>query len=93
MVFSGIANIAQWYPWRFGFPAGHFWMAWVTMGALVAHLGAKWAITRRSLPFRPRHRPALHEADPVLGDRRRRPARRAQPSRLARCRCCGGRRA
>ena len=47
MVFSGIANTAQWYPWRFGFPAAHYWMAWVTMGALLAHVGAKWAIARR----------------------------------------------
>ncbi len=65
MVFSGIANIAQWYPWRFGFPAAHYWMAWVTMGALVAHVGAKWAIARQALR-RPSRRPALAEADPVL---------------------------
>jgi len=36
MTFSGIANIAQWYPWRFSFTASHYWMAWVTMGAIVA---------------------------------------------------------
>jgi hypothetical protein len=64
MVFSGIANIAQWYPWRFGFPAAHYAMAWVTVGAMVAHLGAKWAITRLSLR---RHRPPLASADPALG--------------------------
>jgi DMSO/TMAO reductase YedYZ molybdopterin-dependent catalytic subunit len=66
MIFSGLANIAQWYPWRFAFPAAHFWMAWVTMGALVAHIGAKWAITSRALG-RSSRRPALSEADPVLG--------------------------
>lgn len=49
MLFSGVANIAQWYPWRFGFPAAHYWVAWITIGALIAHLGAKWAITRRAL--------------------------------------------
>src|SRR5579864_8757661 len=43
MVFSGVANIAEWYPWRFSFTAAHYWMAWVTMGAIVAHLGAKGA--------------------------------------------------
>jgi DMSO/TMAO reductase YedYZ molybdopterin-dependent catalytic subunit len=42
-----VANIAQWYPWRFSFTASHFWMAWVTIGALLAHVGAKWAISRR----------------------------------------------
>ena len=66
MTFSGVANIAQWYPWRFSFRASHFWMAWVTMGAIVAHVGAKWAFARRSLA-RPSRRPALAEADPVLG--------------------------
>lgn len=66
MVFSGIANIAQWYPWRFGFPAAHYWMAWVTIGALVAHVGAKWAIARQALR-RPSRRPSLAAADPALG--------------------------
>lgn len=66
MTFSGVANIAQWYPWRFSFTASHYWMAWVTMGSIVAHAGAKWAIARRSLA-RPSHRPALAEADPELG--------------------------
>jgi len=49
LVFSGVANIAQWYPWRFSFTASHYSMAWVTIGALVAHVGAKWVTTRRSL--------------------------------------------
>ena len=66
MIFSGIANIAQWYPWRFAFPAAHFWMAWVVMGAMTAHLGAKWAIARRAVRRRSR-RPAMTEADPELG--------------------------
>jgi hypothetical protein len=66
MTFSGVANIAQWYPWRFSFTASHYWMAWVTMGAIVAHVGSKWAIARRALT-RPSRRPALAEADPVLG--------------------------
>lgn len=64
MVFSGIANIAQWYPWKFSFTASHFWTAWIVMGAIVAHVGAKWAITRQSLG---RHRPSLAEAEPALG--------------------------
>ncbi|MBV8159896.1 MAG: molybdopterin-dependent oxidoreductase [Acidimicrobiia bacterium] len=66
MVFSGIADVAQWYPWRFGFPAAHYWVAWITVGALLAHLGAKWAIARQALR-RPSRRPALVAADPVLG--------------------------
>jgi DMSO/TMAO reductase YedYZ molybdopterin-dependent catalytic subunit len=66
MVFSGVANIAQWYPWRFSFTATHHWMAWVTIGALVAHVGAKWATTRQAVRRRGR-RPALAEADPAIG--------------------------
>ncbi|HEX2048414.1 MAG TPA: molybdopterin-dependent oxidoreductase [Acidimicrobiales bacterium] len=66
LAFSGVANIAQWYPWPFSFTVSHYWTAWVTMGAIVAHLGAKWATTRRSLA-RPSRRPALADADPVLG--------------------------
>ena len=66
MTFSGIANIAQWYPWKFSFTASHYWMAWVTMGAIVAHVGSKWAIARRTLG-RPSRRPPLADADPVLG--------------------------
>jgi len=64
MVFSGIANIAQWYPWHFSFTATHYWIAWVTIGAIVAHLGAKWTVTRRALAT---HGPAIEDADPVLG--------------------------
>lgn len=66
MVFSGVANIAQWYPWRFSFTAAHYWTAWITIGALVAHAGAKAPITRRAL-HRRKHRPPLADADPVLG--------------------------
>lgn len=66
MVFSGVANIAQWYPWRFSFTAAHYWTAWITIGAVVAHVGAKAPITRRTLQRR-KHRPALHDADLSLG--------------------------
>ena len=64
MVFSGVANIAQWYPWRFSFTASHYWVAWATAGGLLTHLGAKWTVTRAALR---RNRPGLPDADPVLG--------------------------
>ena len=82
MVFSGVANIAQWYPWRFSFTASHFWMAFVTMGAIVAHVGAKWAISRRALT-RPSRRPPLADADPVLGTVAEPTARRRAGDRSA----------
>ena len=66
MVFSGVANIALWYPWPFSFRAAHFWMAWTTMGAIVAHVGAKLTPSRLALRRR-RRRPALAAADAALG--------------------------
>lgn len=49
MLFTGVANIALWYPWGFFFPAGHYWGAWITVGGLVAHIGAKATLTRWAL--------------------------------------------
>jgi hypothetical protein len=50
LLFSGVANVARWYPWTFFFPRAHFWTAWLTIGALVVHIGAKatatWAAVR-----------------------------------------------
>jgi DMSO/TMAO reductase YedYZ molybdopterin-dependent catalytic subunit len=48
MVFTGLANINLWYPWPFSFRAAHYWAAWITVGALVIHVGAKWITTRRA---------------------------------------------
>jgi DMSO/TMAO reductase YedYZ molybdopterin-dependent catalytic subunit len=49
MLFSGLANTARWYPWEFSFVPTHFWTAWITIGALVAHIGAKIHVSRRAL--------------------------------------------
>jgi DMSO/TMAO reductase YedYZ molybdopterin-dependent catalytic subunit len=49
LLFSGTANIALWYPWSFSFPVTHHWAAWITMGALVAHVFAKIHLVRSSL--------------------------------------------
>jgi DMSO/TMAO reductase YedYZ molybdopterin-dependent catalytic subunit len=43
---SGTFNVARWYPWSFFFPRAHFWVAWITIGALAIHVGAKAAATR-----------------------------------------------
>ena len=45
MLVTGVANIDLWYPWPFFFPAGHYWVAWITIGALVVHIGAKITVT------------------------------------------------
>jgi DMSO/TMAO reductase YedYZ molybdopterin-dependent catalytic subunit len=49
LLFTGIANINLWYPWPFNFRAAHYWVAWITVGALVVHVGAKIGTTRRAL--------------------------------------------
>src|SRR5205823_6232588 len=68
MLASGVANIDLWYPWSFFFPAAHFWAAWITMGALIVHIGAKLTVTRQALRARPR--PLEATADVATTDRR-----------------------
>jgi DMSO/TMAO reductase YedYZ molybdopterin-dependent catalytic subunit len=48
-LFTGLADTHLWYPWPFNFRAAHYWVAWITIGALVVHIGAKWATTRAAL--------------------------------------------
>ena len=74
MLFSGLTNVAYWYPQEFYgidigyfFPAAHGKMAIVVMGALVAHIGAKIAISRDAL----RKEVVANEAASVTVDRRR----------------------
>ncbi|MFD5145838.1 molybdopterin-dependent oxidoreductase [Streptomyces sp. NPDC058401] len=40
-VFTGLLNIAEWYPWPFGFIQTHFALAWVVTGSLLLHLAIK----------------------------------------------------
>lgn len=44
MMATGIPNITTWYPWGFSFVGAHYAGAWITLGALVVHLGAKLRI-------------------------------------------------
>jgi len=46
---TGVANIAHWIPWTFSFPIAHYWTAWIVIGGLIVHIGAKAAITRSAL--------------------------------------------
>jgi len=32
---TGLMNVASWYAFGFSFPAVHFWLAWVVIGALI----------------------------------------------------------
>ncbi len=49
---TGVANINIFYPWGFFFPTAHYWAAWITIGALIVHIGAKGTIARRALARR-----------------------------------------
>lgn len=44
---SGLLNISLYYgPMGFNFTIVHYWVAWITMGALALHIGAKIALAR-----------------------------------------------
>lgn len=58
LLLSGTANVARWYPWTFNFPRAHFWAAWITIGGLVTHVGAKAGTSRDALRREP-HDPSL----------------------------------
>lgn len=65
---TGVANINLWYPWLFNFRNAHYWVAWITIGALIVHIGAKWATTRAALTRSPAE--ITHESAEVASDRR-----------------------
>lgn len=45
---TGVANIDYWYsPMPFSFPSAHFYVAWITIGGLIVHIGAKFTLTRQ----------------------------------------------
>jgi DMSO/TMAO reductase YedYZ molybdopterin-dependent catalytic subunit len=70
LLFTGLANINLWYPWPFNFRRAHYWVAWITIGALIVHIGAKWVTTRAALERQPHASKSPGEmADQV--DRRR----------------------
>ncbi|MET3984528.1 molybdopterin-dependent oxidoreductase [Streptomyces sp. PvR034] len=40
-LFSGLLNIAEWYPWPFSFVPVHFAVAWVAAGSILLHVAVK----------------------------------------------------
>ena len=69
LLFTGLANINLWYPWPFNFRRGHYWVAWITIGALIVHIGAKITTTRGAFRRPPPARTTDEVADRL--DRRR----------------------
>jgi DMSO/TMAO reductase YedYZ molybdopterin-dependent catalytic subunit len=49
LLVTGVLNTFKWYPWGFFFPRAHYWAAWVMIGGLVAHIGAKASLTFHAL--------------------------------------------
>ncbi|GIE30454.1 molybdopterin-binding protein [Actinoplanes italicus] len=49
-VVGGVLNIAHWYaPMPFFFTAGHYWVAWLMAGAILAHVGVQLPVVRAAL--------------------------------------------
>jgi DMSO/TMAO reductase YedYZ molybdopterin-dependent catalytic subunit len=46
---TGLLNVFYWYLFPFFFPTAHYAGAWIAMGGLIVHVGAKWEATRRGL--------------------------------------------
>lgn len=63
LLISGVQNVAYWYPWGFGFPVTHYWSAWITIGALVMHIGAKSHVVGRVWRARRREGAVLVDED------------------------------
>jgi DMSO/TMAO reductase YedYZ molybdopterin-dependent catalytic subunit len=50
-VVSGVLNLARWYaPMPFFFTTGHYWVAWLAVGALLVHVGVKLPVLRKPPP-------------------------------------------
>ena len=69
---TGVLNIAYWYaPMPFAFIAGHYWVAWLLIGALLLHIAVKLPIIRGPWPGggRQRSRAAAARASPAVSRR------------------------
>jgi hypothetical protein len=62
LLLTGVINIDLWYPWPFFFPTAHRWVAWLTIGALIVHIGAKTSVLRDVLRRSGTDRPEADES-------------------------------
>ena len=46
---TGLLNVFYWYLFPFNFPLAHYAGAWIAIGGLIVHVGAKWEAARRGL--------------------------------------------
>jgi DMSO/TMAO reductase YedYZ molybdopterin-dependent catalytic subunit len=66
LLVSGTANIAGWYPWEFFFPTGHWWAAWLVLGATLVHVALQAPVLRRL--WWPEQQPDQERAKWYAGD-------------------------
>jgi hypothetical protein len=70
MLFTGTINVARWYrPMPFYFTTAHYWSAYILIGAMICHIGAKASITRVALSRRSPDLAAPPSEDGALGRR------------------------
>lgn len=62
---TGLLNSAQWYVWggQFPFIQTHYWVAWITVGALVVHIGVKAPAIVRGFSSPKKEFPLAYQAD------------------------------
>jgi len=65
LLFTGIGSINRFKPWGFSFPAAHYSAAWIAIGALVIHVGAKLHVAARALARSERTAPSPSDARTV----------------------------
>lgn len=46
---TGLINTARFYPWAYFFTSTHYWVGWITIGALAVHVAVKLPVTRTGL--------------------------------------------
>jgi DMSO/TMAO reductase YedYZ molybdopterin-dependent catalytic subunit len=46
---TGLTNVAQWYPWGFGFTGAHQAVAWLAFGGLAVHVAVSLPVIRTAL--------------------------------------------
>jgi DMSO/TMAO reductase YedYZ molybdopterin-dependent catalytic subunit len=63
---TGLLNAAQWYPWKFPFIQTHFWVAWITIGALIVHIGVKAPAIARGYRSPRKELPEAAHADELV---------------------------
>jgi hypothetical protein len=46
---TGLLNVVGWYAFKFFFTPAHYWTAYITIGALLIHIGTKLTVARKAL--------------------------------------------